>query len=291
MNDRMQYVMKPLGAGDPIRLGPYRVLGVLGVLGEGGLGKVHLGRDDSGRTAAVKVLLPELAHAPHLVQRLREAHTTQAVLDPRTEDTDDRPWIATEFLSGPPRRRRAPVRAVRRRRHGVRALAATLRDVHAAGLVHRDLKPANAVLTSAGLPRHRLRHRAPRTRADARHHRPGAGHPRVRRPGAGARPARRTGRGRLLPGAGCGAAGAGQPALEPPPDALWQADLERPGSAPLPVNGTGALAGRPPRICSRCAGAAASAWRVRAAEHITRALRRRRRRTVRWGRRRAGSRV
>ncbi|WP_404955357.1 protein kinase domain-containing protein [Streptomyces sp. 147326] len=38
---------------------------------------------------------------------------------------------------------------------------------------------------------------------------------------------------------GSGAADAGQPTLKPPPDALWQADLERPlvGSAPLPVNG------------------------------------------------------
>ncbi|MFF4445999.1 PQQ-binding-like beta-propeller repeat protein [Streptomyces sp. NPDC001502] len=159
MNDRKQYVMKPLGAGDPIRLGPYRVLGVLG---EGGMGKVYFGRDDSGRPAAVKVLLPELAHDPHLAQRfLREAHTAQAVtsggvarvLDARTEDADNRPWIATEFLSGPTLddavRRYGPFGA-----DGIRALAAslatTLRDIHAAGLVHRDLKPANIVLTSAG---------------------------------------------------------------------------------------------------------------------------------------------
>ncbi|WKD32033.1 protein kinase domain-containing protein [Streptomyces xanthophaeus] len=151
--------MKPLGTGDPVRLGPYRVLGVLG---EGGMGKVYFGRDDSGRAAAVKVLLPELAHDPHLAQRfLREAHTAQAVtsggvarvLDARAEDTGSRPWIATEFLSGPTLddavHRYGPFGA-----DGVRALAAslaaTLRDIHAAGLVHRDLKPANIVLTAAG---------------------------------------------------------------------------------------------------------------------------------------------
>ncbi|MEV7443510.1 serine/threonine-protein kinase [Streptomyces sp. NPDC091204] len=159
MNDRKQYAMKPLGAGDPIRLGPYRVLGVLG---EGGMGKVYFGRDDDGGTAAVKVLLPELAHDPHLAQRfLREAHTARAVtsggvarvLNARIEETDSRPWIATEFLSGPTLddavRQYGPFGP-----DGVRALAAslaaTLRDIHAAGLVHRDLKPANIVLTSAG---------------------------------------------------------------------------------------------------------------------------------------------
>lgn len=122
--------MKPLGAGDPVRLGPYRVLGVLG---EGGMGKVYFGRDDSGRTAAVKVLLPELAHDPHLAQRfLREAHTARAVtsggvarvLDARAEDTGSRPWIATEFLSGPTLddavHRYGPLGA-----DGVRALAAS----------------------------------------------------------------------------------------------------------------------------------------------------------------------
>ncbi|MCY0962690.1 protein kinase domain-containing protein [Streptomyces sp. H27-H5] len=149
--------MKPLGPGDPIRLGPYRVIGVLG---EGGMGKVYFGRDHTGATAAVKVLLPELAHDQNLVQRfLREAHTARAVTGAGVarvlgaESEGNRPWIATEFLSGPTLdeavRAYGPFDA-----SGVRALAAsladTLRDIHAAGLVHRDLKPANIVLTATG---------------------------------------------------------------------------------------------------------------------------------------------
>lgn len=150
--------MEPLGTGDPVRLGPYRLLGVLGA---GGMGKVYFGRDAEGRTAAVKVLLPELAHDPNLAQRfVREAHTAQAVTSPgvarvlnaRSED-GNRPWIAAEFLSGPTLddavRQYGPFDP-----EGLRALAAslgaTLRDIHAAGLVHRDLKPANIVLTAAG---------------------------------------------------------------------------------------------------------------------------------------------
>ncbi|MFB7169766.1 PQQ-binding-like beta-propeller repeat protein [Streptomyces sp. NPDC056254] len=149
--------MKPLESGDPIRLGPYRVLAVLG---EGGMGKVYAGQDGEGRTAAVKVLHPHLAHDENLSRRfVREARMAQAVggasvarvLDAQTEG--GRPWIATEFLTG-------PTLADAVRAHGpldepaVRALAAALagalRDIHAAGLVHRDLKPANIVLTATG---------------------------------------------------------------------------------------------------------------------------------------------
>ncbi|MGW7304951.1 protein kinase domain-containing protein [Streptomyces sp. NPDC054835] len=149
--------MNPLGFGDPLRLGPYRLLGVLG---EGGMGKVYLAAGADGRPAAVKVLRPELAHDQHLAQRfVREAHTAQAVrsggvarvLDAQMDG--GRPWIATEFLAGP-----TLDEAVAR--YGpfdeptVRALAAalgeTLRDIHAAGLIHRDIKPPNIVLTSDG---------------------------------------------------------------------------------------------------------------------------------------------
>ncbi|MFF5708191.1 PQQ-binding-like beta-propeller repeat protein [Streptomyces sp. NPDC012756] len=148
---------QPLAAGDPLRLGPYRLLGVLG---EGGMGKVYVGRDGAGAPAAVKVLRPELAHDQLLAQRfVREADMARAVtskgvariLGAQTEG--GRPWIAAEYLAGP-----TLDEAVRT--YGpmdvptVRALAAqlarTLHDIHAAGLVHRDLKPANIVLTSTG---------------------------------------------------------------------------------------------------------------------------------------------
>ncbi|WP_405853859.1 serine/threonine-protein kinase [Streptomyces sp. NBC_00090] len=148
---------QPLATGDPLRLGPYRLLGVLG---EGGMGKVYVGRDGAGTPAAVKVLRPELAHDQHLAQRfVREADMARAVtstgvarvLGAQTEG--GRPWIAAEFLAGP-----TLDEAVRT--YGpmdvptVRALAAqlarTLHDIHVAGLIHRDLKPANIVLTSTG---------------------------------------------------------------------------------------------------------------------------------------------
>ncbi|WJD96839.1 protein kinase domain-containing protein [Streptomyces antimycoticus] len=149
--------MNPLGTGDPLRLGPYRLTGVLGA---GGMGQVYLGRDSGGRTVAVKVLRPELSHDTGMAQRfVREAHAAQAVrsdgvarvLAAQTEG--GRPWIATEFLAGP-----TLDQAVERygalEEPTVRALGAalvrTLHDIHGAGLVHRDLKPSNIVLTSRG---------------------------------------------------------------------------------------------------------------------------------------------
>ncbi|ATW50915.1 hypothetical protein CGZ69_26640 [Streptomyces peucetius subsp. caesius ATCC 27952] len=149
--------MKPLGTGDHLRLGPYRLLGVLG---EGGMGKVYFGQDSFGRKAAVKVLRPELAYEESLAQRfVREAQMAQSVTSTGVArvlgaHTDGgRPWIATEFLTGP-----TLDDAIRS--HGpldeptLRALASslarTLADIHAAGLIHRDLKPANIVLTAAG---------------------------------------------------------------------------------------------------------------------------------------------
>ncbi|MFG2557597.1 protein kinase [Streptomyces sp. NPDC048496] len=149
--------MQPLSFGDPIRLGPYRIAGVLG---EGGMGKVYVGHDSSGRLAAVKVLRPELAHNRNLAQRfLREAQTAQAVTSTGvarvvgSQTEGGRPWIATEYLSGPTLKQAitdhgplddAGVRAL------AGALATTLQEIHAAGLIHRDLKPANIVLTSSG---------------------------------------------------------------------------------------------------------------------------------------------
>ncbi|MFJ9818007.1 PQQ-binding-like beta-propeller repeat protein [Streptomyces sp. NPDC101151] len=149
--------MKPLGVGDPVRLGPYRLLGVLG---EGGMGKVYVGQDGAGTVAAVKVLRPELAHDSGLARRfVREAIAAQAVRSPGiapvlgAQTEGGRPWIATEFLTGPTLdeavEKHGPLDAT-----GVRALAAsiagTLADIHAAGFIHRDLKPQNIVLTSTG---------------------------------------------------------------------------------------------------------------------------------------------
>jgi hypothetical protein len=50
--------VRPLGKDDPRQIGPFRITGLLG---GGGMGRVHLGRAVDGRTVAVKTARAELA--------------------------------------------------------------------------------------------------------------------------------------------------------------------------------------------------------------------------------------
>ncbi|MFD8869663.1 PQQ-binding-like beta-propeller repeat protein [Streptomyces sp. NPDC059590] len=149
--------MNPLGPGDPLRLGPYRLVAVLG---DGGMGRVYLGRDATGRAAAVKVLRQELAYDQNMAQRfVREAQVAQAVTSTGVARVlgawyeGSWPWMATEFLAGPTLDQHieeyGPFDDLGVQELGA-ALARALQDIHAAGLVHRDLKPSNIVMTSSG---------------------------------------------------------------------------------------------------------------------------------------------
>jgi len=51
-------VIKDLRAGDPVAVGPYKLLGRLGA---GGTGQVYLAKSPGGRLVAIKLIRPELA--------------------------------------------------------------------------------------------------------------------------------------------------------------------------------------------------------------------------------------
>ncbi|MCQ4208316.1 protein kinase domain-containing protein [Streptomyces longispororuber] len=141
---------------DPGTLGPWRLLGVLG---EGGMGVVYLGRSGR-RIAAVKTLRPELLAEGHYVDRFRrERQAVEAIRHPHVArllgaDLDGpRPWLATEFVAGPTLERcvedRGPLPEPAVRALGA-LLASALAALHTAGVVHRDLKPSNVLLAADG---------------------------------------------------------------------------------------------------------------------------------------------
>ncbi|URN00681.1 serine/threonine-protein kinase [Actinomadura madurae] len=146
----------PVRAGDPGRLGRYRIVGRLG---GGGMGTVFLALSPGGRAVAVKAVRAELVEDPGFRRRfVREVEAarqvsgffTAAVVDADPEGRP--PWLATEYVPG--------VSLEAAAAHGAwpegtvlalgAALAEALESVHAAGVVHRDLKPSNVLLAADG---------------------------------------------------------------------------------------------------------------------------------------------
>lgn len=165
--------MEKLVAGDPQRIGAYRLLARLGA---GGMGQVYLARSDRGRTVAVKLVRRELAEQDEFRNRFRlevaaarrvGGAWTAPVLDANTEAPV--PWVATGYVAGPALQEIVsgthesstggsstgrsgahgplPARSVRILGSG---LAHALQDIHSAGLIHRDLKPSNVLVTIEG---------------------------------------------------------------------------------------------------------------------------------------------
>jgi hypothetical protein len=134
------------------RLGPYRLLGVLG---EGGMGTVYLAEDTRlGRRVALKTVRPGVATQHGARDRfLREARAAAALGEHdhvvpvyHVDEVGGVPFLAMPVLQGEAledylrREGRLPVaEAVRVAREAAEGLACA----HAAGLVHRDVKPGN----------------------------------------------------------------------------------------------------------------------------------------------------
>src|SRR4051812_10747226 len=139
-------------------VGGYRILERLG---SGGTGTVYLAEHEvMKRRAAIKILPPQLANAPAILERFRREAQAAAVLDHpnivraydfRHEGSVH--FLVMEYVEGPNledvmhRKGPLPVAAAC---DYARQAAVGLQHAHEAGLVHRDVKPANLLVDGTG---------------------------------------------------------------------------------------------------------------------------------------------
>ena len=133
------------------------------LLGEGGIGQVHVGFDTTlEREIAIKSLRPELLNDKNFFDRFRGEATSLARLN--------HPNITTLYSLLPEGRnlymvmelvRGDTLDALLKKRHGplgvreslaiIAQAADGLSYAHSMGVIHRDIKPANMMITESGL--------------------------------------------------------------------------------------------------------------------------------------------
>jgi tRNA A-37 threonylcarbamoyl transferase component Bud32 len=141
----------------PEQLAHYRLLGRIGA---GGMGEVHLAEDSKlGRRVAIKVLAPKLASQPELLDRFeREAKALAALNHPNivtiysVEEAAGIRFLTMELVEGENLAEVIPARGFTPARLLDLAvpLADSLAAAHDRGVIHRDLKPSNVMVSDDG---------------------------------------------------------------------------------------------------------------------------------------------
>jgi serine/threonine-protein kinase len=130
-------------------------------IGRGGMAVVYLAQDlKHGRSVAIKVLLPELAHAIGPTRFLREIEIAAQLTHPNilplhdSGDADGLLYYVMPYVEGESLRQRM----TRERQLPIEEAIGIIRDVadaltyaHENGVIHRDIKPEN-ILLAAGRP-------------------------------------------------------------------------------------------------------------------------------------------
>jgi formylglycine-generating enzyme required for sulfatase activity/tRNA A-37 threonylcarbamoyl transferase component Bud32/DNA-directed RNA polymerase subunit RPC12/RpoP len=159
--EALGFLAPPEGPGELGRLGPYRIVKVLGA---GGMGLVLQAEDPLlKRAIALKVMRPELAKTKDAHQRfLREARAVAAIEHPHIVHVyqvgEDRgvPFLAMPLLKGESleaRLQREVKSSVSEAIRLGRQMAEGLAAAHKMGLIHRDIKPGNIWLEAHDGPR------------------------------------------------------------------------------------------------------------------------------------------
>jgi len=130
-------------------------------IGEGGMGAVFRGIDIMlEREVAIKMLRPELASQPNIVERFRSEAITLAKLNHPNIATlysfvrhGDDFFMVMEFVRGDTLDDVINKSGAMRCDHAIRLLSQALEGIehaHRMGIIHRDIKPANMMLTETG---------------------------------------------------------------------------------------------------------------------------------------------
>lgn len=156
----------------PTRIGAYRILGLIG---QGGMGRVYLAEQEHPRRrVAVKILRHSLAagrlrqrfafeasvlgRLEHVgIARIYEAGTADVLgqdVPPRVLAAGQ-PFIAMEYIEGEPldRHARRGALSIPERLRLFARVCQAVSHAHTKGVIHRDLKPANILVTADGTPK------------------------------------------------------------------------------------------------------------------------------------------
>ena len=147
----------------PERIGPYRILDVLG---QGGMGVVYRAEQQHPqRLVALKVIRPgaesrealrRFVHEGQVLAWLQHPGIAQ-VYEAGTADTEygPRPFFAMELVEGQPITRFAASHGlgVRERLELLTRVCDAVQHAHQKGVIHRDLKPGNILVDERGQPK------------------------------------------------------------------------------------------------------------------------------------------
>jgi serine/threonine-protein kinase len=139
----------------PERVGPYPILGILGV---GAVGRVYRARDlKSGGAVALKRVRRHLSRDERVMERFRrEGTVAEGLSHPnllRVYDVGP-DYLVLELVEGESLEERLSSRGALSPDEALpilRQMAEALDFIHARGIVHRDLKPSNVLLTREGV--------------------------------------------------------------------------------------------------------------------------------------------
>jgi tetratricopeptide (TPR) repeat protein/TolB-like protein len=147
------------------RLAPGTLLGtryeILSVLGEGGMGTVYKAQDrELGRLVALKVIRPEMASRPEILERFKREILLASQVTHRNVlrihdlgEAGDVKFISMHYVEGENLKalleREGPL-PLERGFALARQIGEALQAAHDAGIVHRDLKPQNILIDRDG---------------------------------------------------------------------------------------------------------------------------------------------